>query len=88
MTLLLTVFPYGRQQGIGSAFAFPAGRPWLATGLALMLTAAARILALGLGRWESRFLVVVSAAFRYWLGWWASSRLDGEVDRRLLWRDQ
>ena len=35
MTLLLTAFPYGRRQGIGASFA-AAGRPWLATGWALL----------------------------------------------------
>ena len=40
MTLLLTVFPYGRQHGIGSAF-FAGRRPWLATGFALLTVAAA-----------------------------------------------
>ena len=73
MTLLLTVFPYGRQQGIGSAFA-SSGRPWLATGLALLTVATAAWL--WLGTVGIAVLVVVSAASLL-LGWWASKRLDG-----------
>ncbi len=73
MTLLLTVFPYGRQQGIGSAFA-SSGRPWLATGLALLtVTAGAWLL---LGPVGIVVLVAVSAASLA-LGWWTSRRLGG-----------
>ena len=45
MTLLLTVFPYGRQQGIGTAFTSGA-KPWLATGWALVF---AGLIAAGTG---------------------------------------
>ena len=73
MTLLLTVFSYGRQQGIGSAFASNR-RPWLATGLALLSTAAA--VWLWLGPAGIVVLIVVSAAALA-LGWWTSRRLGG-----------
>lgn len=73
MTLLLTVFPYGRQQGIGSAFT-SSGRPWLATGLALLTVVAGAWFLLGpVG---IIVLLVVSLASLL-LGWWASRRLAG-----------
>ena len=73
MTLLLTVFPYGRPQGIGSAFA-SSGRPWLATGFALLTVAAVAWFLLGLAGIVT--LVVVSVVSLL-LGWWASRRLGG-----------
>ena len=73
MTLLLTVFPYVREQGIGSAFA-SGGRPWLATGFAL-LTASA-VAWLWLGPPGIIVLVLVSLA-SLWLGWWTKRRLGG-----------
>ena len=73
MTLLLTVFPYGRQQGIGSAFV-SGRRPWPATSLALLTVAAAAWL--WLGPMGIAVLAVVSAAALL-LGWWASRRLGG-----------
>ena len=73
MTLLLTVFPYGRQQGIGSAFT-SGGRPWLATGLALLTVVAGAWFLLGpVG---IIVLLVVSLASLL-LGWWAARRLGG-----------
>jgi len=73
MSLLLTVFPYGRQQGIGSAFA-SSRRPWLATSLALLTVAAAAWLWLGP---VGIAVMVVASAAALALGWWASRRLDG-----------
>ncbi len=73
MTLLLTVFPYGRQQGIGSSFA-SGRRPWLATGFALVSVIAVAWFLLGPG--GIAVLVVVSAAALL-LGWWAARRLGG-----------
>ncbi len=73
MTLLLTVFPYGRQQGIGSAF-MSSGRPWLATGFALVTVVAVAWFLLGLV--GVLVLVVVSAASLL-LGWWTIRRLGG-----------
>ena len=73
MTLLLTVFPYGRQHGIGSAF-FAGRRPWLATGFALLTVAAAAWFWLGLA--GIVVLVLVSLASLL-LGWWAKRGLDG-----------
>ena len=73
MTLLLTVFPYGRQQGIGSAFT-SSGRPWLATGFALLTVVAGAWFLLGpVG---IIVLLVVSLASLL-LGWWAARRLGG-----------
>lgn len=73
MTLLLTVFPYGRQEGIGSAFA-SGERPWLATAWALLTVAAAAWLLLG-----ASGLVVLAAAsgLALLLGFWATRRLGG-----------
>ncbi len=73
MTLLLTVFPYGRQEGIGSAFA--AGqRPWLATGWAFFTVAAAAWLLLG----ASGLIVLMAAsALAPLLGFWTTRRLGG-----------
>lgn len=73
MTLLLTVFPYGRQQGIGSAFATH-GRPWLATGFALLTVAAVAWFLLGLA---GILILVVVSMVSLLLGWWASRRLGG-----------
>ena len=73
MTLLLTVFPYGRQQGIGSAFATH-GRPWLATGFALLTVAAVAWFLLGLA---GILILVVVSVVSLLLGWWASRRLGG-----------
>lgn len=73
MALLLTVFPYGRQQGIGSAF-FAGQRPWLATGFALLTTAALAWLLLGpVG---IVVLAIVSATSLLW-AWWTVKRLGG-----------
>lgn len=73
MTLLLTVFPYGRQQGIGSAFATH-GRPWLATGFAMLTVAAVAWFLLGLA---GILILVVVSVVSLMLGWWASKRLGG-----------
>ena len=73
MTLLLTVFPYGRQQGIGSAFATH-GRPWLATGFALLTVAAVAWFLLGLA---GILILVVVSVVALLMGWWASRRLGG-----------
>ncbi len=73
MTLLLTVFPYGRQQGIGSAFATH-GRPWLATVFALLTVAAVVWFLLGLA---GILILVVVSVVSLLLGWWASRRLGG-----------
>ena len=73
MTLLLTVFPYGRQQGIGSAFATH-GRPWLATGFAMLTVAAVAWFLLGLA---GILILVVVSVVSLLLGWWASKRLGG-----------
>lgn len=73
MTLLLTAFPYGRQQGIGSAFA-QSNRPWLPTGFALLsVTVAAWLL---LGPVGVAVLIVVSLLAML-LGWWSARRLGG-----------
>ena len=73
MTLLLTVFPYGRQQGIGTAF-FAGGQPWLATALALLSVAAVAWFMLGVSG-----LIALSAAsaLALLLGYWAMRRLGG-----------
>ena len=73
MTLLLTVFPYGRQEGIGSAFS-SGERPWLATAWALLTVVAAAWLLLG-----ASGLVVLAAAsgLALLLGLWATCRLGG-----------
>ena len=73
MTLLLTVFPYGRQQGIGSSFAV--GRqPWLATGMGLATVMVGAWLLLGpVG---IVVLVAVSLASLL-LGRWTQRRLGG-----------
>ena len=73
MTLLLTAFPYGRRQGIGSAFA-SSGRPWLATGFALLTVAAVAWFLLGFV--GILVLVVVSSASLL-MGWWTLRKLGG-----------
>ena len=73
MTLLLSLFPYGRQRGIGSAFSSGA-RPWGATGFALLTVVAAAWLLLGAVGIVLLVLVSTSALL---IGWWASRRLGG-----------
>ncbi len=73
MTLLLTVFPYGRQQGIGSAFAH-GNRPWLATGLGLSSVAAAAWFLLGP---VGMTVLIVVSLLAMLLGWWSAKRLGG-----------
>ncbi len=73
MTLLLTAFPYGRQQGIGSAFA-QGNRPWLATGFALLSVSAAAWLLLGPA---GMAVLIVVSFLALLLGWWSVRRLGG-----------
>ena len=73
MTLLLTAFPYGRQQGIGTAFA-ATGRPWLATALAFLFAAAVAWLLLGA---SGLIVLLTGSALALILGAWAARRLGG-----------
>lgn len=73
MALLLTVFPYGRQQGIGSAF-FAGDRPWLATALALLTAVAVCWLALGV---VGVSILAASSLLALGLGLWTARRLGG-----------
>lgn len=73
MALLLTAYPYGRQQGIGSAF-FAGDRPWLATALALLTTAAVCWLCLGV---VGIAVLAMSTLLALALGFWAARRLGG-----------
>ncbi len=73
MSLLLTAFPYGRQQGIGSAF-FAGNRPWLATVLALFSATAISWLILGI---VGLSVLIASSLLALALGFWAARRLDG-----------
>ena len=73
MTMLLTVFPYGRQEGIGSAFA-SGRRPWLATGLAFLTILAAAWLMLGI---VGLSVLVAVSLLALLLGLWAARRLGG-----------
>ena len=73
MTLLLTAFPYGRHQGIGSAF-FAGDRPWLATALALLSAAAVCWLCLGV---VGIAALAMSSLLALALGFWTMRRLGG-----------
>ena len=73
MTLLLTTFPYGRRQGIGAAFA-AAGRPWLATGWALLT---AVIISAATGGLAGALLLAAVSALALLFGWAASRQLGG-----------
>ena len=73
MTLLLTAFPYGRQEGIGSAFA-QSGRPWMATGCGLLSVAAAAWLLLGV---VGMAVLTAVSLLALLLGWWSARRLGG-----------
>ena len=73
MALLLTVFPYGRQEGIGRAF-FAGGRPWLATGCALLVALMICWLALGV---VGVSILAASSLLALTLGWWTARRLGG-----------
>ena len=73
MTLLLTAFPYGRPQGIGAAFA-AAGRPWLATGWALLT---ALIIAAATGGLAGALILAALSALALLFGWTASRQLGG-----------
>ena len=73
MTLLLTVFPYGRQQGIGSAF-FAGNRPRAATAWGLVTAAAVCWLCLGV---VGIAVLAASSLLALGLGFWTSRRLGG-----------
>ena len=73
MTLLLTVFPYGRQQGIGTAFT-SGGKPWLATGLALLT---AGIVAVGAGWFAGLIVLAIGSALALLAGLWLTKKLGG-----------
>ena len=73
MALLLTVFPYGRQQGIGTAFA-AGSRPLMSTGLAFLSVAAAAWLLLGL---SGVIVLIASSVLALLLAAWATRRLGG-----------
>ena len=73
MTLLLTAFPYGRSQGIGTAFA-AAGRPWLATGWALLT---ALIISAAAGGLAGVLILAAVSALALLFGWTASRQLGG-----------
>ena len=73
MTLLLTAFPYGRRQGIGAAFA-AAGRPWLATGWALLT---ALIISAATGGLAGALILAAISALALLFGWAASRQLGG-----------
>jgi adenosylcobinamide-GDP ribazoletransferase len=73
MTLLLTAFPYGRQQGIGSAF-FAGDRPWLATAIALLTAAGVCWLCLGV---VGVSILAISSLLTLALGLWTARRLGG-----------
>ena len=73
MTLLLTAFPYGRQQGIGTAFA-AAGRPWLPTLLALLTALAVSIAVGGPG---GVGILAGASALALLFGYWAARQLGG-----------
>ena len=73
MALLLTAFPYGRQEGIGSAF-FAGNRPWLATALALLTTVVVCWLSLGV---VGVSVLAVSSLLALALGLWTARRLGG-----------
>ena len=73
MTLLLTAFPYGRQQGIGSAFT-AGGKPWLATGMALLCVTVAAWALLG---WVGVATLGATSLLAWLLGLWTSRRLGG-----------
>lgn len=73
MTLLLTAFPYGRRQGIGTAFA-GGGRPWLATLLALLTALAVSAMAGGPG---GVGILAGASALALLFGYWAARQLGG-----------
>ena len=73
MTLLLTAFPYGRRQGIGTAFA-AVRRPWLPTALALITTLMVAIAVGGLG---GIAILAGASALALLFGYWASRQLGG-----------
>ncbi len=73
MTLLLTVFPYGRQQGIGTAF-FAGNQPWFATGLAFATVATVAWLMLGA---SGVIVLLASSGLALLVGVWATRRLGG-----------
>ena len=73
MTLLLTAFPYGRHQGIGTAFA-GGGRPWTATLLALLTALAVGFAVGGPG---GVGILAGASALALLFGYWASRQLGG-----------
>ena len=73
MALLLTVYPYGRQQGLGASFA-SGSKPWLATGLALLT---AGIVAGGAGWFVGLIVLAIGSALALLAGLWLTRQLGG-----------
>ena len=73
MTMLLTAFPYGRREGIGSAF-FAGNRPWLATALAMFSVAVVSWLTLSV---VGISVLVVCSLLAVGLGFWSARKLGG-----------
>ena len=73
MTLLLTAFPYGRRQGIGTAFA-SGGRPWLPTLLALLT---ALSVAIAVGGPGGVAILAGASALALLFGYWTARQLGG-----------
>ena len=73
MTLLLTAFPYGRRQGIGTAFA-SGGRPWLPTLLALLSALSVAAAAGGPG---GVAILAGASALALLFGYWTARQLGG-----------
>lgn len=74
MVILLQTFPYVREVGLGSPFHSEAGKPWIAAGFALLVTAGVSIALGGIGGAAILIGVSLLAAL---LGWTMTRILGG-----------
>ena len=74
MVILLQAFPYVREVGLGSPFHGEGGKPWIAAGFALLVTAGVSIALAGIG--GAGLLVGVSLLVAL-LGWTMTRILGG-----------
>ena len=74
MVILLQVFPYAREAGLGSPFHGEGGKPWIAAGFALLVTAGVSIVLGGIGGAAIMIGVSLLAAL---VGWTITRILGG-----------
>ncbi len=74
MVILLQAFPYVREAGLGSPFQGEGGKPWIAAGFALLVTAGVSI---GLGGIGGAAIMIGVSLLAALLGWTMTRILGG-----------